>query len=455
MPYSRFSAWVVGVAVVLSLLVHTARAQDTYVWTGDAGLNWNTNDANWQIDGEGAHVAWIDGNIARFTDAGEGAVTLTQDIVAHGLVFTAGRHFNASGGFLKLHIDSGGIDGPGQELYFDTVGNQFQVVVTADQTWHTYGSNIRFAAQNTTSAIATATDGLVLTITSTGGQGGLRNFGHFSLADFNGTIRAHSGWVMLVTRLWYADNVLFDMMDNNTASAWTANSVSPQPIRGLINGGASGRANFYSNDQVEFVGVGTYSFAARLGPANRVLKSGPGTQIFTGALDHTGDTTITNGTLRINGTHVNATNYTVQAGGTLGGTGTITFVESALLTIEADGMLDPGADADAVGTLTLAGDVTLEEGAVYHWDFAGGDGDRVDVAGTLTLPMEATLDVNLISGELPRESTLMTFASHSGATTLSGWEVVGAGGKETVALDLEGNRVLLQVPPKGLMMIMR
>jgi len=435
---------IIGNAVVLEF-----PPEQTYVWTGDAGDGlWNTTSANWTTDGGATHVPWVNSSLFSTAQIGAptGNITLTEEIRAHGLVFTAGRQIYGSGGLRKLKIGSGGITGPGNaEVYFHVLSAQLQVVITADQTWVTGGNVFRFNAQNAISSIATQTDGLVLTITSTGGQGGLRGFGHFSLADFNGTIRAHSGWVMLVTRLWYADNVLFDMMDNNTANAWTAADVSPQPIRGLINGGASGRAAFHSNDQVEFVGAGTYAFAARLGTANRVLKSGSGTQIFTGALDHTGDTTITGGDLRINGTHVNATNYTVNAGGTLGGSGTITLVTGASLTVNNGGILDPGAAEGAIGTLNIAGDMTLASGAVYNMEYDGASADLVDVTGTLTLPAAMTVNITG-TGEASDPFVLFEFGDKAGATDLSGWTVnTTLGG----ILAIVGNQVVLYTPPPG------
>lgn len=214
----------------------------------------------------------------------------------------------------------------------------------------------------------------------------------------------------------------------------------------MPTGRSTGRAAFNASDQVQFVGAGTYSFAARLGTANRVLKSGLGTQIFTGALDHTGDTTVTGGVLLINGTHVNATNYTVNAGGTLGGTGTITLVTGALVTVNADGVLNPGPAADSPGTLTVIGDMTLDEGAIYHCDIDAGANDKVVVDGTLTLPAEATLMVNLLGGDIPSVVELFAFTEHAGETVLTGWTILD-GGKGSVVID--GNRVLLVTPPPG------
>lgn len=43
--------WILGLAA--GLYGVTGQAQDLYVWSGAANLNWNTTDANWQIDGAG------------------------------------------------------------------------------------------------------------------------------------------------------------------------------------------------------------------------------------------------------------------------------------------------------------------------------------------------------------------------------------------------------------------
>jgi len=453
----RKTAWVIAMGA--GLLAMTVTAQTTYTWTGNASLNWNTTDANWTTNAGATHIAWTDGHIARFESGGTN--TLTQDIEAHGLELTGPRTINHDGTQRVLRLGSGGID-MANDSQLNLDGDWCEIRLTADQTWNTRNSSIILVqnANVTPGQIVTDTPGLVLTVDSTGFSsfdvGALQSgFNGLSLSGFEGTLVLNSGRLLGPNAFWHASGVVFDFASNMGPFKTGAALGLPTSIAGLQGGASTYTTPTGKPGWVTIGGSGTYMFNAALGASKVVTMNGSGTQIFTGNLVHTGATTINAGTLRINGTHVNATNYTVNAGGTLGGTGAITFVESALLTVEADGILDPGADADAVGTLSFEGDATLAEGAVYHWDVAGGVGDRVDVDGTLTLPAVATLVVNLHSGELPRAGILMTFASHSGATNLSGWEILGAGSKEAVVLDLEGTRVLLQVPPPGLMTIMR
>src|SRR5690606_11965657 len=78
----------------------------------------------------------------------------------------------------------------------------------------------------------------------------------------------------------------------------------------------------------------------------------------------------------------------VASGAMLGGAGVI----GGDVTVEAGGTFAPGASAGAMGTLTVAGDLTLARGSVLDFEFgapgtdaAPGGSDSVEVQGDLTL----------------------------------------------------------------------
>jgi autotransporter-associated beta strand protein len=84
-----------------------------------------------------------------------------------------------------------------------------------------------------------------------------------------------------------------------------------------------------------------------------LIKSGAGTLVLSAINTYTGPTTISNGTLQVNGQIGANTNPVTVAGGTLGGSGTVL----GPVTVLSGGTLAPGTSA--IGTLTIATNFTL------------------------------------------------------------------------------------------------
>lgn len=118
-----------------------------------------------------------------------------------------------------------------------------------------------------------------------------------------------------------------------------------------------------------------------------VTKEGSGTWNLSGNSTYTGATTVSAGTLFVNGSLGN-TAVTVN-GGTLGGTATI-GTSGASLTVNSGGTLAPG---NSPGTLVVNGSTSLNSGSTYAFQYTGGGSaaDLVDVNGTLTLDSSALL----------------------------------------------------------------
>jgi fibronectin-binding autotransporter adhesin len=156
----------------------------------------------------------------------------------------------------------------------------------------------------------------------------------------------------------------------------------------LVFGGTGSRINFNHT-------APAYSFATGLsgtGSVNQVA----GTTILTADNSYSGATTISGGTLRINGDQSVATGLTsVLNGGRLGGSGTI----GGNVTVANGGTLAPG---NSPGTLTIAGDLNLASGSLLDYEFGqssvvGGPlNDLTVVGGNLTL--DGTIDVTVTSG---------------------------------------------------------
>lgn len=175
-----------------------------------------------------------------------------------------------------------------------------------------------------------------------------------------------------------------------------------------------------------------------------IVKSGSTTQVFTGANNYTGATTVNGGTLLIDGTHIQTASgagYTVNSGATLGGTGRISQYSTAsyknAVAVATGGTLAPGDGG--TGTLTLDGAnisgtgsrvLNMASGAKFSFDLAG-DGTSADqvafwnyVSGDLGLYTSGNA-INLsITGPLVEGTytvSLFKFYSDSGTTlTTSG-----------------------------------
>ncbi|MDO6414945.1 autotransporter domain-containing protein [Sphingomonas sp. BIUV-7] len=118
------------------------------------------------------------------------------------------------------------------------------------------------------------------------------------------------------------------------------------------------------------------SFAGNLTGNGSLTKTGAGRLNLTGVDTYTGPTTVSGGTLSVNGSIVSPT--TVTSGGTLGGTGNV-----ASVTIGSGGTYAPG---NSIGTQTVNGNVVFQAGSTFAVEAnAAGQADRINATGTATL----------------------------------------------------------------------
>lgn len=138
-----------------------------------------------------------------------------------------------------------------------------------------------------------------------------------------------------------------------------------------------------------------------------LVKTGTGTQVFSGALKGGGSVTVNSGLLVIDGTHVPgattgaAGKYTVNAGGALGGRGTIKPLDTlgglaGAIDLKSGAVLAPGnpAIASGIGALTLDQSTALSPvlnfsaGATATFDLGGLANDQVLVVGAAGIASE-------------------------------------------------------------------
>ncbi|MBB4426562.1 autotransporter-associated beta strand protein [Bradyrhizobium sp. CIR48] len=148
-----------------------------------------------------------------------------------------------------------------------------------------------------------------------------------------------------------------------------------------------------AGDTTSYVTVGSEgNFAGRIvDDAGQVglIKQGLGTLILGGVNTYTGTTTVSAGTLSVNGSIASSLLTTVNAGGTLGGTGTV-----GNTVINGGGALAPG---NSIGTLKVAGSLTFAAASSYMVEVSPASADRTNVTGTATLG-SATVNASFASG---------------------------------------------------------
>jgi autotransporter-associated beta strand protein len=173
--------------------------------------------------------------------------------------------------------------------------------------------------------------------------------------------------------------------DNGTVAGFGLNPTTANVIVvGGVNLGAganAGTANFTlgGTGSVNSIG-GAIVNGARV-TAN-LIKSGTSTWALNGDNTYNGTTTISGGTLLINGNSSTIGLTTVQTGGTIGGSGTV-----GALTVQTGGFIAPGNSPDVLdvnGNYIQAGTYNAEINAVSVGNGTTGY-DQINVTGTVNI----------------------------------------------------------------------
>ncbi|MEA2916618.1 MAG: hypothetical protein QOJ15_8699 [Bradyrhizobium sp.] len=141
-----------------------------------------------------------------------------------------------------------------------------------------------------------------------------------------------------------------------------------------------GTLNFNRSDAVTYGGV--------ISDTGRVQQIGRGVLTLSGINTYTGATNVNAGTLSVNGSIASSSLTAVNAGGTLGGNGTV-----GNTTING-GTLAPG---NSIGTLAVQGNLVFTAAASYMVEVSPANADRTNVTGTATLG-GATVKASFASG---------------------------------------------------------
>ncbi|WP_162916993.1 autotransporter outer membrane beta-barrel domain-containing protein [Cohaesibacter haloalkalitolerans] len=203
--------------------------------------------------------------------------------------------------------------------------------------------------------------------TITGSSGGIGSADKGLLTSSTADFVLDSGNILLNSDVSVTGHALVNNTNLTLANALTVTG-SVRQASGSISGGSFNASTSFLMESGEVSSV--------LAGSAELIKSTNGIVSLTGTNTYTGATTIDAGTLFVNGSIANSSNVAISSGATLGGIGTVGNV-----TVENGGVISPGL-ADAVGTLTVSGDLTFLAGSIYALDLTTSSSDLLDVSGT-------------------------------------------------------------------------
>lgn len=242
----------------------------------------------------------------------------------------------------------------------------------------------------------------------------------------------------------------FTAYEKSGSSTWTLSGAGNQNwiIReGMLSGNTTSMAGDLTFD----TGAGTRGavFTQGAGGIYSGTISGDGSLTLTGggsltlanAQSYTGTTTVSSGSLIVNGSIASSSGVTVAAGALLGGTGVVPT------TVLNGGTLSPG---NSPGALTVNGNLTFNPGSTYLAEIQGANADRVNVTGTAALA--GTLRLAPLGGAYTFNSAYTLLSAAGGRTGVFGLvDTTGSfGAGVTTTVSYTANDVLLTLIPNAL-----
>ena len=337
-----------------------------------------------------------------------------------------------AGNAVITNVGSAVTNGTGAQVYFygnSSAGQATFVCGGAEATGGYTESFVEFRDRSTAGSATLTANGGTLSV-APGGVIYFQSLSHQNPSTGSATLIANGGSnggqggkVLLGGKVLGAARVIVSD-DGNLDVSTNAGLGDPVSIGSLEGNGRVflgrttleilGKRNTDFSGQISDLG-GYYSFTN-----GKLLKSGRGQLVLSGASDYTGGTTITGGELFVNNTFGSATGSgdVRITKGTFGGTGTISgdlILETTIATLE------PGESRGVVGTLTTLHALSFAGDAAFNCDLDA-DTVRADevVADGVMLGSAALLTlVPAGSSSLPL-GTVFTLISNTSANPISG-----------------------------------
>ncbi len=454
-----------------------AWASTTYYWdaggtpsqTGGGNGTWDTSTANW--DSGGTNVPWVNGsgsyaNFVANSTTGTYAVTVASaaSITAGSLTYTPisdayGVTIGAaSGTTASLDIGTLYVSTHGGTMVFggSATGTDGTLAVTIGKVDNTNATDlsagVAVLGSGVTVNLTGSNTGLVGVAAGTANISVVGGFGS-SLVFRGGTINTLADMVSGVSIGELAGSITFG---GGHSLELTNSGAAP-----IDNGAPVGTiATVLSNTTVQWDGNENNNSTSTQGAAATLEKSGPGTLILTGKYYSGGATTVSAGTLEVDGSFANnaelvqasastvASAFTVDSSATLQGTGSI----AGTTTVDSGGILAPGTALASAGhssgtTLTLAGGATLDSGSVL--DFTLGSASDLISTAALTLNQDITVNVTQGAGFGPGTYQLIGYTGLTdNSAGFSGWTVNGLSGLNySLSNDTAAKAIDLTVSP--------
>ncbi|MBO1908036.1 autotransporter domain-containing protein [Microvirga sp. 3-52] len=407
-----------GTAGQVDLIV-AAASTDQY-WAGGSGT-WNASNANWTDSSGGLAGAWR-GRTGIFGDAG-GTVTvegaqpfeaLRFETDGYTLVPGTGGSLAIAGSQSDIRVNGGliatiatDIAGSGRLVK----GGAGTLVLTGTNTY-TGGTflNGGVLAVSSDANLGGASSGLTFN------TGVLRFDNAFALSP-DRAIRVATGSGVFDTN-GFDINLAQDITGAGVLVKTGAGTLTLSGINrtnetfiagGTLEGSAEslGTGRITNNSSLSFnqTNDGSFNLDALSGTGN-VLKKGAGALALAGTSLLSGSTDVASGHLIVNGS-LSASQVNVRSGGTLGGNGTVGGI-----TANSGAIVAPGNSS--IGTLTVAGSVTLQPGSDFQVRTnSAGQTDRITASGVATIT-DSTVQVLAEAGAYQPSDTYTILTATGG-----------------------------------------
>ncbi len=333
---------------------------------------------------------------------------------------------------------------------------------TAGNASITNGDTITFNANSSAgSASIINDDNLNFNSTSTAGNATINN-ANFGSMTFNNSSTAGNATITSNGSVFFegtstAGNATIINRDNVffSGNSTGGNAAITNTIGASTDfSGSSGPAGDNKLSVGSIAGVGTFVLGANeltvggnnmstevsgviSGILGSLVKVGTGTLTLSGTNAYFGPTTVNAGTLMVDGSIASSILTAVNAGGTLGGNGTV-----GRTVINTGGVLAPGPGGTP-GTMTVAGNLAFQSGAFYAVQVGPTTASTTNVSGTASLA--GTVAANFAPGSfLERSYTILT-AAGGRSSTFDALATSGLPADFQVSVSYPGNTAVLNL----------